>query len=803
MGQEESLPSSANEEKGAIVHTDENMLTIVDGNYSDFPFQIKNPSNIRHFTIVRSQLKKTIDFPNLCSFCFNSSKLESVPNHILSMLLASKKLESCDFSFNDITSVPKDLLKIPTLKHVSFFQNNIKTLDLSDGSFGIADFGMNSLTSIPRLSKKTLFISLDHNKINCIDTSISTVQKMSLRNNVITTFKPNVSFSSIRIIDLSHNQITVLPDLRETFPVVKNLDLSHNNIEVIPDFPFHLEELSISCNKIKEIPGSFSSLVHIKSANFSDNFIEKVPQLPETLQTFIIYNNKVKEFAKSKTPKLTSLLIRNNNLHKIPKLHESKIGEISLASNFLRTIKIDSLLKNVSTLDLSDNRLKEIPKVIFTIERLRFFSAARNYLKTIPEEVYNTQLISLNLSQNPIESLPKIPTTLERLILNHCSLTNADFYDEDNEELIELYLAGNSISKITFLPWFQTVILSRNSFKVFPKINNQLKYLDMSCNLLRDIPPIKSKSLIHLDLSCNYLLKIQINAPKLKELKLNNNPYLEAQFDMNELPLLQQIEYVDTNSIKLNNYKPIPHIQLSKGGQDKKEILYKAPAKSAIYTCIQGDCSSSEDVCTVMQNIRDGIHMMCIFDGSSTHKSPVYAARTTILTFNKSNEMYNKQPLHIMCNKVAVTVNEQKYFDMREMCFAFVDKSKVFIEVMGYMACFIIRNDGKIRKTLRAEDLELFGPSSVSSVVSSAIVFNKPRKVFNYESQIEPTDKWVLLVSSSVLSNMPLNVIEIIASKAHEVSDFAYDLRNLAFSYSQNNNISICVMDIKLISATS
>ena len=803
MGQDESLPSNANDERGPYISSNENIININEANISDLSSIVKNPIKIHHINVVRSKIKKYMDLPNLSAFCYNSSKLESIPSQIIHMLMNSTRLESIDFSFNEITSVPKDLLKIPTLKHVSLFQNNIKTIDLSDVNFGIADFGMNNLTSIPKISNSIKFISLDHNKIQTIDVSFDSIQKMSLRNNIITTIKPNISFHGLRIIDLSYNQITVLPNLRDVFPIVRHLDLSHNQIEILPEFPFQIEEFSISCNKIKEIPGSFSSLIYIKSANFSDNQIEKVPQLPETIQTLIIHNNKITKFTESKTPKLTSLLIRQNNLHKIPKLHESKIGEISLASNFLTSIKIDSILKNVSTLDLSDNRLTEIPKVIFTIERLRFFSAARNYLKTIPEEVYDTQLVSLNLSQNPIESLPKIPITLERLILNHCSLNKADFYDEDNEELIELYLAGNSLSKITFLPWFQTVILSRNAFKEFPQINNQLKYLDLSCNLLRDIPLIKSKTLVHLDLSCNYLLNVQINAPKLKQLKINHNPNLQANFDLKDFPALQQIEFVDTNNVKFTNYSNIPHIELSNGGQDKKEILFRAPKKSAIYTCIQGDNSSSEDVCTVIQNIRDGVHMMCMFDGSSTHKSPVYAARATISTFNKSNEMYNKQPLHIMCNKVAATVNEQKYFDMREMCFAFIEKSKIFIEVMGSMVCFIISNDGKIRQTLKAEELELYGPSSVSSVVSSAIVFNQPRKVFNYESPIESTDKWVLLVSSSVASNMPINVIEIIASRAHEVSDFAYDLRNLAFSYNQSNNVSICLLNIQMIQASN
>ena len=789
MGQDESLPE---------LPFDESIIIINDENETQIPYVIQDPNKIKFLNISKAQMKKIgIDMPNLTTVCYNYAKLETVPPCVIDLMEKSAKLESLDFSFNELTSFPADAINKQGLKHLSLFQNKLQNVVISKATSFSIDLGVNELTSIPRVSNDVRDLSLDNNKITSVQKSMPKLQRLSLHNNMIDSFS-DVSFAHLRVIDLSYNKITKLPELKKTFPIIRYLDISHNSIEALTDMPTSLEEINASFNLIKEIPESIKG-VSLKVANFSSNLLEYVPVLPEKLHFLNVSNNKIVKFEASKLPKLCSLFLKRNLLRKIPKLYETRVTDISFASNLLTSMKVNHLLHNITTLDLSDNRLNEIPEVIINLPHLLFFSAARNYLKTAPESIKDSHLISLNLSQNPIESLPKLPSTLERLILIHCNLKNADFYDEDNEELIELFVAGNVLEAVKFLPWFQSVNVSRNSFKEFPKINDGLKYLDMSCNLLTNVGEISSRSLEYLDLSYNHVSSISLATPKIETFKINGNIELSCAIRAIELPELKHVELVNCPNFVLDITNcHINHILADKL-LNVKTILYDSPPKASAITCIKGDNTASEDVCTFIKKIRNDVDMLCIFDGTSTHKSAVLATRTAINAFDKKNANYMKHPLPTLSNRVANTIDEQRNFDMREMCFVFMSKSKITIDVIGLITVYVLSGTGKIRKIIRGEEKDEFGPLSVSTAVSRPIVFGYVKKVCNIEEKLQDDDKWILTTSSNFANIVPNDVIEFIAERSSEARKFAYDLRNLAFSYSQKLNISVAVVDLKLL----
>jgi len=124
-------------------------------------------------------------------------------------------------------------------------------------------------------------------------------------------------------VDLSFNLITDIPlDLPLSLPHLKILNLSHNRITTIPDSIFgflHLEHLDLSFNDIETLPDGICLLENLKKLNLSNNSMRKLPKNIDqlsSLQKINLISNQLEHLPISmgNIPTLQVILISDNPL---------------------------------------------------------------------------------------------------------------------------------------------------------------------------------------------------------------------------------------------------------------------------------------------------------------------------------------------------------------------------------------------------------------------------------------------------------------------------------------------------------
>ena len=195
-------------------------------------------------------------------------------------------------------------------------------------------------------------------------------------------------------LDCSSNKLEVVHSLgKEISPATLIFD--YNNIETITveegDYfcgMSQLETFSCSNNRLKRLPDLFSarSIYTMLSADFSSNEITELENSDEW-----------------RGINTETLNLANNRLASLPKRimqSGSSVQVLMLSANGMRTIEEGALTgansKQLTTIDLSFNRLKELPYNDFSITNVPY-------------------LYGIDLSSNAFEAFPYAPLTVDRL----------------------------------------------------------------------------------------------------------------------------------------------------------------------------------------------------------------------------------------------------------------------------------------------------------------------------------------------------------------------------------------------------
>ncbi|KAK3094165.1 hypothetical protein FSP39_024892 [Pinctada imbricata] len=171
-----------------------------------------------------------------------------------------------------------------------------------------------------------------------------------------------------------------------------------------------------------------------------------------------------------------------------------KTGVCQLGKSGLKEFpeEINKLTKNLRTLDLSENKIQDLPSSLGNFSHLKSINLSSNRLESVPEELGNLKKIeSLSLEKNCLSGIP------------------------------------SSFSKLTNL---RTVNLSENRLSMFPTSLNGLKNLDavdLSRNKITTIPEsIKECQAIEINLNQNQISAIPesvAECPRLKVIRLEEN----------------------------------------------------------------------------------------------------------------------------------------------------------------------------------------------------------------------------------------------------------------------------------------
>ncbi|HXD34221.1 MAG TPA: COR domain-containing protein [Pyrinomonadaceae bacterium] len=199
-------------------------------------------------------------------------------------------------------------------------------------------------------------------------------------------------------------------------------------------------------------------------------------------------------------------------------------------------------LSGATELDLSDQKLTELPESLGKLTQLRHLYLFTNQLRELPEFLGQlTQLQGLYLSGNQLRELPEWLgqlTQLQSLYLSRNQLTKLPESRSQLEQLQLLRLDGNQLTELPEwlgqLTQLQSLSLSGNQLRELPESLSQLtqlQSLSLSGNQLRELPESLSQltQLQSLYLNGNELTELPESLAyltKLQHLYLHNNPAL-------------------------------------------------------------------------------------------------------------------------------------------------------------------------------------------------------------------------------------------------------------------------------------
>ncbi|AAM05694.1 COR domain-containing protein [Methanosarcina acetivorans] len=229
---------------------------------------------------------------------------------------------------------------------------------------------------------------------------------------------------------------------------------------------------------------------------------------------------------------LTTLDLSENQLTQLPsEITELKnLTTLNLSGNQLTQLPSEiGELKSLTSFDLSVNQLTQLPPEIGELKNLTILNVYRNQLiQLLPEITELKNLTTLDLSLNKLTQLPPEIGELNNLKTLYSSsnqLTQLPLEITKLKNLTELYLSSNLMIRlpleITELKNLTTLNVYRNQLIQLPsKITElkNLKKLDLSRNQLAQLPPeiAELKNLTTLDLSRNQLAQLP---PEIAELK--------------------------------------------------------------------------------------------------------------------------------------------------------------------------------------------------------------------------------------------------------------------------------------------
>ncbi|XP_033217228.1 leucine-rich repeat-containing protein 15-like [Belonocnema kinseyi] len=279
------------------------------------------------------------------------------------------------------------------------------------------------------------------------------------------------------------------------FPELKSLFLRRNLLEYFPnDFRFH-----------------FPSLSHLY---LTDNIVNVtnlynfVSSMPASVTHLYLEQNGIRVFRTSVLNNITELYLDGNDFKNIDRSYENTLDPSNtptMQELSLRYCKIEKVgatafygTYNLTTLDLSNNYIYEIPDGLFNgVSSLKNLSLSYNLLKEIPKAISLSCLKKLYLSHNKIQDVRQLS-----------NLTG----------LRTLSLRGNNITHL--------------NAGVFANLTN-LKDLDLAENNIHYLQPDSLetlKGLTFLNLNFNKLSSVESlfmrNNYSLEQLYLKENPVI-------------------------------------------------------------------------------------------------------------------------------------------------------------------------------------------------------------------------------------------------------------------------------------
>lgn len=247
--------------------------------------------------------------------------------------------------------------------------------------------------------------------------------------------------------------------------------------------------------------------------------------------------------------------------------------------NALKAIR-KALSENADTLDLSGQRLEQIPNEVFELKKLKKLELRGNRLTKIPTRLEELQnLESLSLWGNPLKTLPKCIFNLANISRLHLGDMHLGSIPSDIaalKKLRSLWIWENDLrtlpEELLLLPEINVIAAGRNHLADLPPWFGKLPIADLSLfeNQFETIPEsiLSLEHLEYLDLSDNIVSKLPDNIDKLvnlKSLSIGGNPITVLPDTISSLAKLHTLNLDTTN---------LEEIPISLGNLPNLKVLY-------------------------------------------------------------------------------------------------------------------------------------------------------------------------------------------------------------------------------------
>jgi len=221
------------------------------------------------------------------------------------------------------------------------------------------------------------------------------------------------------VLELSGLGLTEVPKSLALLTRLERLNISNNELTVLPDFMGqfeHLRSLAADGNRLKALPDSFVNLTRLVGLDVSSNRLSALPewigQLTQ-LRTLVASHNHLVMLPEStgQLAQLDRLDVSRNHLLKLPESlgQLTRLKMVDAAINRLTAIP-DSIsrLSQLQFLDIGVNRLTTLPTTLCHVTSLENFYIGENLLTVLPDGIEKLiQLRCLDISYNRLTTLPE------------------------------------------------------------------------------------------------------------------------------------------------------------------------------------------------------------------------------------------------------------------------------------------------------------------------------------------------------------------------------------------------------------
>lgn len=321
-------------------------------------------------------------------------------------------------------------------------------------------------------------------------------------------------FKNLKSLSIYRNKIKQLPDFITELGLIE-LDLSNNELTVIPDAVYKcstLKRINLQSNEIKEIDLRLFNLTELEEINLGSNSISDIP-------------NEI-----GKLVNLRKLNLRMNDLDSLPKgmVDLKKLEKIELYGNdFYKFPEILIKCHSIKTVQIGSNSIKHLPENVNEMENVKYIDLSYNPLSLKERE---------NISKLPARIIVNTETYQDRFYSIYEAVENKDIsaviYDSHNDY-------SDFQLDLSVLKTATSLVFTHNLLTTFPPGLTKLytlKTLVLHSNKLTEIPDDINKmtSLNRLDLSYNNLTRLPstIGELPLKYLNLKGNNFSDSEKEL-------------------------------------------------------------------------------------------------------------------------------------------------------------------------------------------------------------------------------------------------------------------------------